>query len=191
MCLYFLNGVYDKLDTWQFMRQPEVLARAHRWPQHYPRVGCGPPRACGLAARAGLLLRGGSERCAVVSSWLLCEACCCALCWRTTLRHRAWLSWSGAPPSPPPAGRLPRRFPWLNVSLVLPCAVLAALGVRVLVTASVLVAYELLDSLRLIWTSVGCVRCGWGCSCGCGYTGVAIRSWRWGRRLWKESGGRW
>ncbi|KAL4444581.1 hypothetical protein ABPG77_002398 [Micractinium sp. CCAP 211/92] len=84
VCLYFLNGVYDKLDTWQFMRQPEVLARAHRWPQHYPRVG----------------------------------------------------------------------FPWLNVSLVLPCAVLAALGVRVLVTASVLVAYELLDSLRLIWTSL-------------------------------------
>lgn len=100
------------------------------------------------------------------------------LVWRTSL-------------PPPPAGRLPRRFPWLNVSLVLPCAVLAALGVRVLVTASVLVAYELLDSLRLIWTSVGCVRCGWGCSCGCGYTGVAIRSWRWGRRLWKESGGRW
>ncbi len=52
VCLYFVNGVYDKLDTWQFMRQPEVLARARRWPQHYPRVGCGPPRASSLAARA-------------------------------------------------------------------------------------------------------------------------------------------
>ncbi|KAL4436580.1 hypothetical protein ABPG75_003719 [Micractinium tetrahymenae] len=84
VCLYFLNGIYDKLDSWQFMRQPEVVARAQRWPQHFPRVG----------------------------------------------------------------------FPFFSVAVLLPCAVLAALGVRVLATASVLVAYELLDSLRLIWTSL-------------------------------------
>jgi hypothetical protein len=36
--------------------------------------------------------------------------------------------------------------------VLLPCALLAALGVKVLLTASVLVGWEVIDSLNLIWT---------------------------------------
>lgn len=54
-----------------------------------------------------------------------------------------------------------RSFPYLSVTLLLPCALLATLGVQVLLTASVLVAWELLDSLNLVWTQVGC------CCAGC------------------------
>ncbi|PRW45162.1 hypothetical protein C2E21_6125 [Chlorella sorokiniana] len=84
VCLYFLNSVYDSVSTWQWSRQPEVVERARRWPQHYPTVS----------------------------------------------------------------------FPYLSVSLLLPCALLAALGVQVLLTASVLVAWELFDSLNLVWTQL-------------------------------------
>ena len=38
VCIYFANSVWDSLSTWSFMRQPEVLQRAARWPQHYPPV---------------------------------------------------------------------------------------------------------------------------------------------------------
>ncbi|PSC68068.1 family transcriptional regulator [Micractinium conductrix] len=84
VCCYFLNAIYEKVESYQFLQQPEVLERARRWPQYYP-----------------------------------------------------------AP-----------RFPWFSCTVLLPCAVLAALGVRVLWTASVLVAYEALDSLQLVWGSL-------------------------------------
>jgi len=40
VCLYFLNSVFDSVSTWQWSRQPEVMERARRWPQHYPAVRC-------------------------------------------------------------------------------------------------------------------------------------------------------
>lgn len=46
MCLYFLNGVYDKYNAWQFMQRPDIAERAQRWPEHFPNVGwvlLGPP----------------------------------------------------------------------------------------------------------------------------------------------------
>ncbi len=55
------------------------------------------------------------------------------------------------------------------MSLLLPCALLAALGVQVLLTASVLVAWELLDSLNLVWTQV--CRLAAGASPRCGKVG--------------------
>lgn len=63
-------------------------------------------------------------------------------------------------PFPPPCS-----FPYLSVAVLLPCALLAAAGVQVLLSASVLVAWELCDSLNLIWTQVGvrpCPRVRWG-----------------------------
>lgn len=43
-------------------------------------------------------------------------------------------------------------FPFFSMGVLLPCALLAALGVKVLLTASVLVGWEVVDSLNLIWT---------------------------------------
>lgn len=119
VCLFFVNSVWDSLATWSFMRQPEVLERAQRWPQHYPPVRCawvGPgARSCLQASAA-----------------------------------RSPPALGGAAPHPP----VPCSFPLFGVAALLPCAVLAALGVRVRLASSLLVAYQALDSARLVWTSL-------------------------------------
>lgn len=53
------------------------------------------------------------------------------------------------PPAPPACS-----FPWLSVAVVLPCALLTAAGVKVLVAGSALVVFEAYDSARLIWTQL-------------------------------------
>lgn len=54
----------------------------------------------------------------------------------------------------PPTAALPlrRSFPYLSVGMLLPCAVLAALGIKVLFCAWFMVAWEVFDSLNLVWT---------------------------------------
>ena len=52
-----------------------------------------------------------------------------------------------------------RSFPFFSVGVLLPCALLAALGVKVLLTASVLVGWEVIDSLNLIWAQAS--KHGW------------------------------
>lgn len=60
------------------------------------------------------------------------------------------------------------------MAVLLPCALLAAAGVQVLLSASVLVAWELCDSLNLIWTQVR------PCSGDGGW-------WQQGRAVWPAS----
>jgi hypothetical protein len=52
-----------------------------------------------------------------------------------------------------------RSFPFFSVGVLLPCALLAALGVKVLLTASVLAGWEVIDSLNLIWAQAS--KHGW------------------------------
>ncbi|KAI3426484.1 hypothetical protein D9Q98_008850 [Chlorella vulgaris] len=57
------------------------------------------------------------------------------------------------------AKRWPQHYPTIGVpyfslGVLLPCAVLAALGIKVLMTASVLVTWEVVDSLKLVWSQL-------------------------------------
>jgi hypothetical protein len=45
-------------------------------------------------------------------------------------------------------------FPYMSVGVLLPCALLVALGVRVVFFASILCSWEVLDSLTLVWNQV-------------------------------------
>lgn len=53
-----------------------------------------------------------------------------------------------------PATLPPRRFPYFGVAVLLPCALLAAAGFKVLATGAVLVVFEVFDSASLIWAQL-------------------------------------
>lgn len=128
MCLYFINSVVDSYSSYQFMQQPDILERAKRWPQHYPTIGCG-------AWQPVRLEHGCTQR-------------------HNTTQHNTKKLRLSINNSQRTSSFAFCSVPYFSLGVLLPCAVLAALGIKVLMTASVLVTWEVVDSLKLVWSQL-------------------------------------
>jgi hypothetical protein len=134
VCLYFINSVVDSYSSYQFMQQPEILERAKRWPQHYPTIGCGGWQPVRLENGCTQRNKTAHNR-------------------NHTAQHKK-TSRLSINSSQRTSSFAFCSVPYFSLGVLLPCAVLAALGIKVLMTASVLVTWEVVDSLKLVWSQL-------------------------------------
>ena len=156
VCLYFVNLVLEDYENYNFWHTPDMVERRNMYPHRFPPIR--EPLALTLAITqdhnsSSALMQGAEHRITAVYSLSRHGP--------TQRRHAPKVCARHGTKMPTAAASAAARrayccagYPYRGIYIFVPCAVLAALGIWVPATASVMTLDMLWNSSELIWSQM-------------------------------------